>query len=232
MSEIELTSIHAGREIVYSSFADIFLFQPTLKQYDILKEVIPPLTEMSNSADNVLMSEGVEYLNRFLSSLNSLTGEQLDEFKLNHLRKYTRLFCLNEDVPIAESYYTSTDKLMMQDSRDQVLKMYKENGFEYQLESNEPDDHIGIELLFLSYLSNKLSTEVFASDEYVRVLKLHIEFLNIHVLSWIHGVFDKLKEFNESSDFYLPITKFIYGYTIEDRAFLEDILEQINDSRN
>ena len=232
MSEIELTSIHAGREIVYSSFADIFLFQPTEKQYDILKEIIPPLDEMSSSADNVLMSEGIEYLNRFLSALNTLTNEQLDEFKLNHLRKYTRLFCLNEDVPIAESYYTSTDKLMMQDSRDQVLKTYNENGFEYQLESNEPDDHIGIELLFLSYLSNKLSTLPFASDEYIKILELHIEFLNIHVLSWIHGILDKLKEFKESSDFYLPITKFIYGYAIEDRSFLEDILEQINNSEN
>ncbi len=230
MSDVELTAIHAGREIVYSSFADIFLFQPTEKQYDVLKEIIPPLTEMSSSADNVLMSEAVEYLNRFLSSLNLLTGEQLDEFKLNHLRKYTRLFCLNEDIPIAESYYTSTDKLMMQDSRDQVLKMYKENGFEYQIESNEPEDHIGIELLFLSYISSKLATEKFASDEYIKLLKLHIEFLNMHILSWIHSVLDKLKEFKESSDFYLPITNFILGYAIEDRAFLEDILQQINDS--
>ncbi len=232
MSEIELNSIHAGREIVYSSFADIFLFQPTEKQYDILKEIIPPLTEMSSSADNVLMSEGVEYLNKFLTLLDTLTGDQLDEFKLNHLRKYTRLFCLNDDIPIAESYYTSTDKLMMQDSRDNVLKLYKENGFEYQLESNEPEDHIGIELLFLSYLSNKLATKEFASDEYNKILELHIEFLNIHVLSWIHGVLDKLKEFKESSDFYLPIIKFILGYAIEDRAFLEDILKQIKDNRN
>ncbi len=232
MSEFELTSIHAGREIIYSSFADILLFQPTDKQYDILKDIIPPLTEMSNSADNILMSEGVEYLNRFLSILTSLTGDQLEDFKLNHLRKYTRLFCLNDDVPIAESYYTSTDKLMMQDSRDQVLKIYKENAFEYVLESNEPEDHIGIELLFLSYLSNKLSTDEFASYEYIKTLELHIEFLNIHVLSWIHGIIDKLKEFKESNDFYLPITKFILGYAIEDRAFLEDILKQINDNKS
>lgn len=232
MSNIKLASIHAGREIVYSSFADIFLYQPTEKQYDILKEIIPPLTEMSDTADNILMSEGVQYLNKFLSSLTSLTGDQLDDFKLNHLRKYTRLFCLNEEVPIAQSYYTSTDKLMMQDSRDQVLKIYKENNFEYVLDSNEPEDHIGIELLFLSYLSNKLSNEEFQSDEYIRVLQLHIEFINLHILGWIHGIIDKLKEFKESKEFYLPVTKFILGYTIEDRSFLEDILEQINDSKN
>jgi len=227
MAEIDLKTIHAGREVVYASFSDIFLYQPRDKHYEILREVIPPLAEMTKGSTNLLMSESIDAMNRFLSSISLLSDDKLADFKLEHLQNYTSLFCLNDDVPIAESYYTSTEKLMMQEARDQVLEIYRKNKFSYEIESNEPEDHIAIELLFLSYLSALLSDENFGNDRYKELLRIHIEFIDTHLLNWIENFISKLTIINISEQFYLPASKFLLGYINEDRAFLQDILDQI-----
>ena len=100
-----------------------------------------------------LAKKEINMLDDFITKYNSLQEKELDEFKLDNLRAYTRIFALTDSVPNSESYYTSLEHLVNQQSREQVLKSYKTFGYDTDFhDSNEPEDFIAYELMFMSYL--------------------------------------------------------------------------------
>jgi TorA maturation chaperone TorD len=75
-------------------------------------------------------------------------------------QEYTRLFIGLERTlaPPYESVYLSRDHIMFERQTLEVRDYYKKAGLEIPRLHKEPDDHIGYELLFASFLCGQEST--------------------------------------------------------------------------
>lgn len=86
-----------------------------------------------------------------------------------------------------ESVYTSPDKLTMQEARDEVVKIYREEDIDRADGVTEPEDHIAFELEYMALLCQK-AIEAIDGDDWSLVqdyLKKQSEFLERHLTNWV-----------------------------------------------
>lgn len=219
-----LQEIFNGREVLYAFFAKSYLEPFSDYEYKMIQDIIPYLKELEDISDKA--KHEINMLEDFIKKYNSLSGEKLDEFKLDNLRAFTRIFALTDSVPNSESYYTSTERLVNQESREQVLKLYKKFGFDTDFHnSNEPEDFIAYELMFMSYLS-KMAAKCMQNgkeDDYNLIIKAQNEFIKNHLLNYIDEFINKMEMFEQGKIFYLPLTYFLREYLKYDLEFLNSL---------
>jgi TorA maturation chaperone TorD len=155
--------------------------------------------------------------------------EHLTESTLTDLAvDYARIFLgaggtENRTYPY-ESLYTGPDRLMMQDARDQVLKLYRDEGLSRAEEFNEPEDHIAFELEFMSYLCQK-TTEALNDGDKNKVLgylKKQQGFLDKHLLPWVLPLQLLARE-----DFYKAVAKITIGYLSMEKDLIGEMVDEI-----
>ena len=147
-STVELEKLISNRGSMYGFLARIY-------RVEVDRELLEQMAKMDLSleVDVSEISEGYRMLKGFL--------EQLRESSLTDLAvEYARIFLgaglgRGEGAYPYESVYTSPDRLVMQEARDQVLKIYREEGLDRAEEFSEPEDHIAFELEFMAYLCQK-----------------------------------------------------------------------------
>lgn len=215
MNKIE-NDVLEGREVVYSVLSKIFLDSPDKNMYDMVKNVFPL---MQNFISDDLSQNVFSQLNTFIES------NFTDEYLLNWQRDYTSLFCLTSCVPVSESYYTSVERLVMQESREQVLSIYKKYRFSMDYDSNEPEDHISYELMFMSFLSKQLRL---TNDENKQndLINTQIQFIDEHLLILAKAFTEKMSMFEQSNKFYLPVSLFMIEFIKADYEYLKSILDK------
>lgn len=112
-----------------------------------------------------------------------------------------------------ESVYTSPERLIMQDARDEVVALYREFGLDKDEMFNVPEDHISLEFEFMDYLSQAcqeaLQCENYEHAEALRATQAH--FLKTHLLNWIPQFCDDILACSQS-DFYKAVAKITRGY--------------------
>ena len=86
-----------------------------------------------------------------------------------------------------ESVYTSPERLLMRDARDDVLLQYQEEGLDRATQCHEPEDHIALELEFMAYLCQQgaLAFENHDDAGGTRYLEKQEHFLERHLLNWV-----------------------------------------------
>lgn len=124
-------------------------------------------------------------------TINSLVNET--EAIQNTKDEFNRLFIgpASLPAPLWESVYLGQEHLLFEEPTLRVRKCYQEYGLHFIRENNEPEDHIVIELEFLSYLTQ----EIFESEDEAYTKKLiedQAHFLNDHLLKWAPKFCDKL----------------------------------------
>jgi putative dimethyl sulfoxide reductase chaperone len=90
----------------------------------------------------------------------------------------------NPLAPPYESVYKSTDHLMFDRQTSEVREFYSSYGWKYRFKGEIPDDHLGIELLFLT----KLIDKYMEFDDHVCENEMSNEigrFIENHILSWV-----------------------------------------------
>lgn len=108
-------------------------------------------------------------------------------------QEFNRLFVGPHSLPapLWESVYLGREHLLFDEQTIQVRDCYHNYGLHFVRENNEPDDHIVVELEFLSYLTQ----QIFESEEEAST-KMLIEgqayFLNQHLAKWAPTFCDKL----------------------------------------
>jgi putative dimethyl sulfoxide reductase chaperone len=116
--------------------------------------------------------------------------------------EYNRLFIGPNTLPapLWESVYLGREHLLFEEQTLQVRKCYQQHGLHFINENNEPEDHIVIELEFMSYLTQ----EVFESEDDAYTKKLiedQIHFLSEHLGKWAPKFCEKLIKSTDSSLF-------------------------------
>jgi TorA maturation chaperone TorD len=128
---------------------------------------------------------------------------------------YSRLFAVS-GLSLAPAY-ASIYKINEGTPTEEVSEFYKSYGWEPRLRRGVPDDHLGIELLFLTRLvDNYLSLD---DDPSCREMKKEIRrFIDHHILSWIPEWYRDV-EVNARSLCYKGIGLLIYA-CVEDMSGL------------
>lgn len=90
----------------------------------------------------------------------------------------------NPLAPPYESVYRSKDHLLFDKQTSEVREFYRSYGWESRFKGSIPDDHLGIELLFLTLMVEKyleLDDEVCNSEMRNEIRR----FINDHLMSWV-----------------------------------------------
>jgi TorA maturation chaperone TorD len=125
---------------------------------------------------------------RFLKAASQLSQSVDDSNSGVRMMKedYLTLFtgAGNPLAPPYESVYNSRDHLLFDKQTSEVREFYGAYGWESKFKGKIPDDHLGVELLFLTLMIEKyldLDDEVCNSEMRVEISR----FINLHLLSWV-----------------------------------------------
>ena len=147
------------------------------------------------------MSEGLRYMQKFASAYSS---EDLPALK----EDFTRLFVGLEQTlaPPYSSVYLGKEGIMFDKETLKVREIYRRFGLELDMEDIVPDDHIGIELHFLSTLCREVAAAIESSDETQREFNREgiRSFLESHLLLWIDPLVNRISK-NAATDFFRGI---------------------------
>lgn len=189
------------------------------------------LSEMA-SDDNLVgkeetTSEGRKILKEFARKLR---GSDLKKLEIELAAEYANLFLNvgNHLVFPYESVYTSEERLLMQEPRDQVLNEYRQEGLDKSKEFTEPEDHIAIELEFMSYLCEKTIKSMYEDDKErsLAYLKKQKDFLEKHLLVWVPDFCEDLEKATES-DFYKGIATLTKNYLSFEQETIVELIDEI-----
>lgn len=149
---------------------------------------------------------------RFIKAASQLRGSCGDpDLCLKSLQHdYKRLF-LDSGVPFAspvKSLYPAPYP-GNGNGQDGVSHFYNSYGWKNRSRYQIPDDHLGIEILFLTLLNDKY---ISMDDEVSRneMRKEIRRFIQEYILSWISGWDDKMQEYSETPG-YKGISSLIYA---------------------
>ncbi|MFZ7942820.1 TorD/DmsD family molecular chaperone [Neobacillus sp. 19] len=171
-------------------------------------------------AANDQMKAGLAQLINCSSDLEELSEEQAIE---NVMVEYTSLFLGpgHPKAPPCESFYRTSERLFFGRTAFEIKEVLSINGLESRWKNKQPEDHIGIELMFMSALCSQLIDLEY--DKQVSVVKNQASFIAEHLLSWIHELCNDTK-LHGSTGFYGGLIELIWGFLLWDRELMEEFI--------
>jgi len=178
---------------IYNLLRQLFLKEPS-------KEIILALSDISLEED-----EEIDSGLKLMASAVKKNKDRLEAWLEELAIEYTRLFIGPKNPPAVPyaSFYLSESHSLMTDETIDVRKRYLEAGMVVKELHSIPDDHIGIELEFIYYLTQK-TLDLFeqgAREEASRLFEIRSNFLKGHMALWIPFFLEKVIE-SAHDDFY------------------------------
>jgi anaerobic sulfite reductase subunit A len=173
------------------------------------------------------LAEGFKEIADYASSLKR---DQLEKARLELAIEYAGLFLGLWRVPAhpSESAYFTGGQMIMQEPRDEVLKLYRRMGVDKSGQFKEPEDHIALELQFMTHLCEKTNVALKDRDlpEAKRCLEVQRNFLNEHLGKWVPKLSaDILK--SARRDFYKAVAKITEGYIEMDKKLIVELIDSL-----
>ncbi|MBN8579156.1 MAG: molecular chaperone TorD family protein [Anaerolineae bacterium] len=168
-------------------------------------------SEAPFGAEQVEMQHGIELLQRWANENRG--GLEVPQFKALQDDNLHLFIGLNKVLaPMWESVYFSEKKLIFQEQTLQVREWYARFGLQAERINKEPDDHIGLEMLFIAHLASLALQAIELNDENKLndILQAQREFLSEHLLRW-GPVWAKLVKQHAATDFYRGIAHLTHG---------------------
>lgn len=222
------------------TWADVWNFRATL--YGSLgKSLLEPIQKESKEiltrnfwcdfpleVANPQLKSGLDQLIACTSKLEEQSTEEAIE---KVMVEYTELF-LGPGVPKAppfESFYHSNKKLFFGQTTFEMKEILNKNGLESKRKDKQPEDHIGLELLFISVQTEQLHN--LDVEKHVSIMKEQISFIDKHLLTWIPALCSDAKE-HGSVGFYGGLIELVWGTLLWDKELLEEFVtsyEEVNE---
>lgn len=215
----ELSELMENRATMYDFLSRIYKVEVDEEFLSELKQ-----THYPQNTGNESIDEAYRRIHAFLcrareNTLNTLAVD------------YARIFlgCGSLDAEAAypfESVYTSPKHLTMQDARDEVLAIYRSEGFGKSSLWKEPEDHIAVELEFIKALSLKTKASIDGKDakEAFRLVETQLNFIENHITTWLPRFVDDVKTYAKK-DFYPAFADLTLAYLQEDVALLKSMID-------
>jgi len=228
----ELISASENRQAVYSFLARMYAVELTKETLNEIAEKKSLWVKLAEDPEvrGTEMAQGYKTLAEFASTLKE---SDLEKVVLELAAEYAGLFLGVRQMPPhpSESVYSSTEHLIMQKSRDEVLKIYRSMGLDKVREYTEPEDHIAIELLFMAYLCGKTSEALKGGslEEAKKHVEVQRDFLNDHLAKWVPELAaDILK--GARREFYKAVAKITKGHVEIDGQVVSEMIDSLSPS--
>lgn len=128
--------------------------------------------------------------------------------------EYRRLLQYSKQRPLAESRY-SPYACQAQDLSD----FYASAGIAFKKVSGESDDHLAIELEFITVLHDRMLNSTFSEESMLHLMDIQIKFLQEHLLTWIPALCRELNA-STTSPLYLAVSHLLEEFLELDLSML------------
>lgn len=212
--------VAANREGTYAFLARAYRVEVDRVFLDELKSI--PLCAGEGAGE---YAEGVELLAAYLGHLGF---DPLKDLAVDYARVFLAAGIADGGAAFPfESVYTSPERLIMQDARDQVVALYRDHGLGKAESWNEPEDHIALELEFMAYLCRKgaEAADRGDGDAVEALVRDQLGFLRTHLLNWVPRFSDDIERYSDT-DFYRAVGKITVGFLRLDEELLAGLLEE------
>lgn len=143
-------------------------------------------------------------------------------------REFVYTFIVKDSHPIYpyESVYLGEKKLLMQKPYDEVRAIFEEAGVKRSEKCLEIEDHVGMELEFMSLLCQKFidAWKDKKKKEALKFLLLQKNFLSDHLIKWVPQFCEDILK-KTRMDFYRGIAYITRGFIIKDHNEIEKIIQ-------
>ncbi len=200
-----IDEIFRARANFYAFLSRMFVEEPPFELAEDIgggKFQFPQITSFNSD-----FSEGLSLFEKFAQDNND-AGDIHEKL----CREFTRLF--TGPVPAMFPYEsTYIDGSMMAKSLLKVKEEYRKAQLLRVREYHEPEDHIAMELGFMSNLCSNNARDS---------LRMQNDFLKDHISKWVPAFCDELCE-KSSNDFFRGIGKITKGFLISERELLDEL---------
>ncbi len=183
----EFAAAERGSAAFWYFPARVLITHPDSGIMEMTESFLPLMAELASGNGVPCLAGSADLLAAFVEKACSIGKEKLEE-TLNI--DYTTLFLAGMGcVRTSESAWLSPGGLIMQDPWDRVMDTYRAWSFKKPAECKEPEDHIGVELLFLSALSNTAADVIEAAEgvweeKYEKLSAARSRFITGHLGKW------------------------------------------------
>ncbi len=206
----DLTATLIGEVLFLGLLGRALYEEPNREWFDeLIAEGV--FTESPFGAEHTEIMRGLEILQQWSQAqVGGISDQNFADLKAD----YTRLFIGLDTLPTApwESVYFNRERLVFQEQTIQVRNWYSRFGLQVERMNKEPDDHIGLEMLFIAHLAS-LALQAIENDNkkmLEEILQAQYEFLSEHLLRW-GPAWTKLVKRHASTDFYRGIAHLAHG---------------------
>ncbi|MDR0500274.1 MAG: molecular chaperone TorD family protein [Coriobacteriales bacterium] len=225
MQEINvIKEIMKDREKNYRFFSHALLYELSENAILMLKSD----SRLQEASENENIKRGNQLLKRYFAFHAT---DCRTELACDYARIFLAAGVYTETREIAvpyESVFTSTERLMMQDARDQVRDIFLREGFRLNPSLHEPEDHIGFLLEFLAE-SSKKTLHALESNDYHHaraLIERQAGFIEGHLLNWLPDLCEAVERYAQTT-FYLGMLYLLRGYLEEDLVLQNDIADAL-----
>ena len=155
-----------------------------------------------------------------------------DDAVLDLARDFARVFIGHGNNAYAaaypfESVYTSEKRLLMQEARDEVVKIYRESCVEIGDDWHDPEDHVALELEYMQIMARRAreALEAHKDDEALVLLAGQRDFLLKHLVSWTPFLVKDMLRIAQT-DLYRGLALLTRGLLAQDREFLGSVVTE------
>lgn len=213
-NEIDWSSALVAEQITFGLLGKILFEFPDRDWFESLASVAV-FEEIPFAAEQADVKTGMALLKEWNTRNNDGLSDEAFESICDD---YTRLFIGPGKVlvPPWESFYFHQERVIFQEQTLQVREWYRKYGLESVKLYNEPDDHIGLELAFVSHLANLAYSALMRkeTEEFEQLLEAQKQFLSEHTLQWAGGWSIQVEE-HARTDFFRGIALITKGVLTE-----------------
>lgn len=197
-----------------------------LYEKEVDDELLDGLCGMKLRSD--LENEQIDAAYRLMAGYLSTRWERtVEDLRIDYARVFfgNGMSGIDAAYPF-ESVHTSSERLMMQDARDEVLALFRAEGFVKSEDFKDNEDHMAMLLSYERLLCDKAAEAAERGDAGRASAKLEAQrnFLNDHLLNWVYLLAEQMEKFAQT-DFYKALGLWTVGFLEEDEAFLASILD-------
>ncbi len=217
-----------GRAFLYAFLSTSFRDHFTLEK----------MQRIMNAEDLAILTSHLARLDlpeapRVSTALAAVTAawQKADAYQELELQKaYARLFLLPGGVHPYESIYLGNQNLLMDKPWEKVRQFYRNLGLEKDTAELHPEDHIAVELGFMSSLAYMTAAAGKGSRQ--DLLAIQCEFLIAHLNRWAYQLACDIRGKCCGEDFYWLVSELLDGLlTLDNQAFGEEKPQESNQKK-
>lgn len=219
----ELATLMTQRASTYVLLSRLYRLEVDQELLDSMRKMNFDLPE---DPDLDAIREAYGVWQEYLSNTNDQTLTKLAV-------DYVRIFIgagksANDAAYPYESIYTSPDRLLMGEARDEVLSLYRAEEIGKPESFNEPEDHIALELEFMSVLCERAALSLREGDiaQATEYLQKQSIFMTKHLLNWTPGFCADVTKIAREG-LYKGLAMLTTGYLQLEQQVLQDMISEI-----